>query len=62
MKIIMNVMESLVTMNGWTVERFDIQRKEILGSELYTGFLTVKETAINDIMIREDGTFEFMDK
>lgn len=60
METIINVMESLVKMNGWTVVRFDIQRYE-MGYDIsgYNGFLDVKEEA-RTIRIRHNGTFEYM--
>lgn len=62
MKTIIRVMESLVKMNGWTVTRFDIQAYDHgFGVTGYAGYLDTKE---NDkrIIIRGDGSFEFLDR
>ena len=60
MKTIINVMNSLVKMNDWKVERFDIQHFNIgYGIDGYVGYLYIlgKKT----LKIREDGSFEFLE-
>ena len=59
LKTIMKVMESLVKMNGWTVERFDIQAFDYgHGCAGYAGYLYTKENK-KHLIIRGDGSFEF---
>lgn len=59
MTTIIRVMESIVKMNGWKVERFDIQAYHMgYGFDGYVGYLTVEG---NDkaLRIRQDGSFEW---
>ena len=58
---VMRVMESLVKMNGWTVTRFDIQYYNHGGFDGYSGWLDIAENS-KRIVIRGEGSFEFIDK
>lgn len=60
MHTVIKVMESLVEMNGWKVERFDIQHYKYSGGiEGYVGYLDVEGK--KTILIRGDGSFEYKD-
>lgn len=60
MKTLINVMNSLVKMNDWKVERFDIQHfNHGYGIGGYVGYLYI--LGKNTLIIREDGSFEFME-
>ena len=62
MNTIIKVMESLVKLNNWTVERFDLHHYDAGdGFTGYVGYLTIVGNHA-DIRIREDGSFEFCDK
>ena len=62
MKTILNVMESLVKINGWTVRRFDLQayyhEEELVG---YAGFLDI-EDASRRLVIHDDGSFAWSER
>lgn len=62
LQTIIRVMESLVKMNGWTVERFDIQAFDYgTGVAGYAGYLDIKENN-ERLIIRGDGSFSFSEK
>lgn len=59
MTTIIRVMESIVKMNGWKVERFDIQAYHMAyGINEYVGYLTIEGKG-QALRIREDGSFEW---
>lgn len=59
MTTIIRIMESLVKINGWKVERFDIQAYHAgYGFDGYCGYLTV-DGIDNQLRIRQDGSFEW---
>lgn len=60
MNTIMNIARSLIIMNHWKVERFDIHHYEYeYGIAGYTGYLDIKiENRIERIIIHGDGSFE----
>ena len=57
MKVVLKVMESLVTLFNLTVERFDLESYDYGGIEGYAGWLFSKE--YSKIVIHDDGSFEF---
>ena len=61
LQTIMRIMESLVKMNKWTVERFDIQGFNYgSGISGYAGYLHI--TGKNEhLVIRCDGSFEWLE-
>lgn len=62
MKTIIEIMKSLVEMNNWTVTRFDLQSYNYgNGIEGYAGYLDVVEIE-KRIIIRHNGSFEYLDK
>lgn len=62
MKTVMRVFESLVKLNGWEVERFDLQRNSAKGiDDWYAGWLWIKGED-RKLVIREDGSFEWVDR
>lgn len=59
MSTIIKIMESLVKMNGWEVERFDIQAYHFgNGIDGYVGYLTIKGEP-KTLLIRKGGSFEW---
>lgn len=56
---VIEIMKSLVKMNNWKVQRFDLQYYNYgKGVEGYTGYLDV-ETIEPTIIIKMNGSFEF---
>jgi len=53
---VMKVFESLVKLNGWNVERFDIQAHNLSGFSGYAGFAYIKGYS-KQLVIRGDGSF-----
>lgn len=62
MDIIINTFKSLVKLNHWDIERFDIQSYSHLNGTItgYVGYVSIKGFK-NDLIIRKDGSFEFSD-
>ena len=60
MDTIIKVMQSLIKLNGWTLERFDLRLNTLGDKEYYAAYLTVKELS-SDIVIREGGSFDLVD-
>lgn len=59
MSTVIRVMESLVKLNDWKVERFDIQAYDYGGGcEGYVGYLRI-EGIDKTLIIRKDGSFEW---
>lgn len=58
MKVVMNVAESLCKINGWKIERLDIQHYSHMDGMIqgYTGYMYINGKCI---IIRGDGTFEY---
>lgn len=60
MTTIIRIMESLVKMNNWTVTRFDLHAYDYgYGIDGYAGYLDVVEVE-KRIIIRKDGSFDFI--
>lgn len=57
MERVFNIMMSLVKMNDWKVDRFDIQASDLDTHDHYVAYLDFNDRTIK---IRDDGTFEFI--
>mgnify|MGYP007101929698 CR=1 FL=1 len=57
---IIKVFESLVKLNEWEVERFDIQAYHYANNKIngYAGYVTIKGIE-NNLIIHDDGSFEW---
>lgn len=55
---VMKVFESLVKLNSWNVERFDIQAYNHSGFSGYAGYAYIKGYSKN-LVIHGDGSFEW---
>ena len=59
MQTVVKVMLSLVSLNSWTIKRFDVQAYDYgHGIEGYAGYLDVVELN-KRIVIHHDGSFEY---
>lgn len=59
-KVVIEVMKSLISMFGWTVLRFDIQCYNYgHGISGYAGYLDVEELEGKRIVIRSNGSFDY---
>lgn len=61
MNTIITVMKSLVALNGWEVERFDLHSMELRCQSYYSAYLYIKGID-KRILIRQDGSFEWYDE
>lgn len=58
-----SIFKSLVVLNNWDVERFDIQKyisPVCNDKESYIGYVSIKGVK-NTLIIRSGGTFEWLD-
>lgn len=61
MMTVIEVFKSLVKLNGWEVERFDIQHyKYGENIEGYAGWVTIKDEK-RQLVIHSNGSFEWAD-